>query len=97
MKYYAAFALLFVAPSAMAADALTTNGFVTAVTNQANKMLSDYVKNNPQISGDVKTGIGNTETQISGAATFIKANNPAPNAISPIQSFTIPAFPNLPK
>jgi hypothetical protein len=101
MNYLAAFLVIFAVSSvtagAMAADPLTTNGVINATQNQANQRIDQFqAQNAGVIPPAVNQQIDAFQGTMNGSFTTIKANNPSPNTVSPIQSFTIPAFPTLP-
>jgi hypothetical protein len=87
----AAAAVLLSGPT-WAAEPVTTNGFITSMTNQLNQRVDQFQAASPSIPANLTTMINSTQTFITGASAEIKTLNPLPNAVSPVQPFTIPAF-----
>jgi len=86
-----AVAFLLLTSPTFAADPVNTNGFITAMGNQLNQRLDQYQAAHPEFPASFQGTINSFQSQnIGPAINFIKSVNPLPNAVSPIQPFTIP-------
>jgi len=86
-------AAIIVSSPAMAADLVNTNGFLTIENTMLQQRVDQFQAGSPSIPANINGMINDTQTFIGGSVTQMKGFNPAPTLTSPIQPFTIPAFP----